>query len=628
MCDDSGQHVKQEDKFHLKFSARRMGCLYWATVLAILFVSVALRAPALRANLFADDWDHYAMEQQIYPVKVPVWDMFNWVGGEQWQRTAMLRSGRVPWWASNNVQLSVFRPLASVLTHFDYATLDGVHHPNRLHLHTLCWWILLLLGVAALMQSLFPQSIAVLSVLLYAVDDAHNEPFAWAANRSAIIALAFVVWAIFFHVRAERSQSVTQRVVVASLVAVGLAAGEHALAPLAFIPAVSMCGAGPLGPRLRPLIPLGFIVAAYLILRASLGYGIAGSGFYIDPVTEPLRYLELASTRIPVLLGELAFSLPAEWWHRGLPTNVEDTLRHFVPLRWLTDGLRVGMIATGTAGGLLTVFAIRRLRIVGARSTESALPWLLVGGLLSLVPLAGTIVLSRLTLVPALAFDAAQGYLLYAASAAVVRATSLSKRLAWAGLAALVAIVALVVPADRSRDGAHYMHGATNLERRRVEQADFGVESLEGRRVFVLSTRDFASQFSIPYVLHAMGRSMPDKATLLSPVWDAPQILTRTDEQTFELDYPSLSTRFPLFNGSVYRAEADVFRVGEEIASDDFAVRVRATVHDQPCSLTFSFNRSLDDPSLVFMVAGERQLERFSMPHVGETKIIAPADAP
>ena len=50
---------------------------------------------SMKARLLADDWEHYAIEKGVYPVKLPVWDMFNWVAGDA-ERAALRASGRLP----------------------------------------------------------------------------------------------------------------------------------------------------------------------------------------------------------------------------------------------------------------------------------------------------------------------------------------------------------------------------------------------------------------------------------------------------------------------------------------------------------------------------------------------------
>lgn len=464
----------------MRETSPRARVAYWSAVVGIVLGGMALRAPALHANLYADDWDHYAIEKELYPVKLPIWDMFHWVGREAAQRDALLESGRLPWWSSPDLQLSVFRPLASVVVHFDYATLDGAEHPWRLHVHTALWLSFLLFGVAALMGSVLPLPVAALATLLYAVDDGFIVPFAWVANRSQIIALGFVVWATFFFVRARRSGSWRLHCASALLVAVGLCAGEHALAALAYLAAAALYGPGTFGSRIRALIPLASLVATYVWVRASMGYGIAGSGYYIDPVAEPVRYLFAFRERVLVLLAELVFSIPCEWSQgAALPSFVEQTLS----LTPLGSSTPLSAEPVGLLAAVLVIAAIIWLRKSRDRYGERAIEWLVVGALMSLLPVGGVIAAGRMTPAPALGFNAFMAYLLWRSGSAAVLAASRGTRITASVVAVFVLTIALVVPARRSHHGAHYMNGMTNGERRWIEQADFGVKSLVGRHV-------------------------------------------------------------------------------------------------------------------------------------------------
>lgn len=597
---------------------------YWSTVLAIVVGSIALRAPALHANLYADDWDHYAIETNLYPVKLPIWDMFNWVGRTDAERGALLDAGRLPWWSSPNLQLSVFRPLASLLVHFDYSMLDGAHHPARLHVHTVFWWCVLLFGVAALMAAVLPLPIAALSTLLYAVDDGFIVPFAWVANRSQIIALAFVVWAMCFHVRAQHSGSWRDRGATAILIALGLCAGEHALAPLAYVVAATAYAPGSFGARVRRLLPLLVLVAVYVLARAAMGYGIAGSGFYIDPVAEPVRYLLAFRVRVAVLLADLVFSIPSEW-SQGAP--LPGYLQRALSLTAFAQQSQLNAAPVGVVAAILTCGLLLWLRTSRAGEGRRAIEWLVVGAFISLLPVGGVIAAGRMTPAPAIGFDALMAYLLWRSISIAVRASKRWARVAAAVVAIVVSTLALVVPARRSHDGAHYMNGLTNAERRWVEEADFGVKSLMGRHVLIVSALDLASQLALPYILHAAGRAMPATARLLSPRGDEPQVLTRVGPRSFELAFAQHSS-LPQFVGSVYRSDADSMHPGDRFIGTHFEVSVLETRLGQPTRVRFDFSTSLDNESLVFMVAGEKRLSRLKMPGIWEHVVIAPAGRP
>jgi hypothetical protein len=607
-------------------SSLRARLFYWGIVVAMLGVGVVVRAPALRANLYADDWDHYAIEQGIYPVALPVWDMFNWVGARDAERDALLRSGRLPWWSSHDLQLSVFRPLASLQAHFDYAVLDGAHHPGLLHAHTLLWWFALLIGFAAVVQRVLPWPLAALSSALYALDDCFIMPYVWIANRSELVALALVVWALYFQLRHLDSGSLATRCAVAALVFAALCAGEHALAPLFYLFAVTLVCRQNVGSRARTLLPVVLIIATYIVVRAMLGYGVAGSGFYIDPVAEPLRYLRACCTRIPLLLGELLFSIPCEWSY-GAPFPQTRLLLAIALPGSEMDGTSPSFVAAGVVAGAACLAALWWLRRREGQYGERAVTWLVAGALLSLLPLGGVMAQGRMTPAPAMGMDVLLAFLVWRAGSVVVTASQLWWRALALGMAVSVLYVAVYLPGRRSYDGANYMAGTSNGERHWIEDADYGVDSLAGKHVLVLSARDLASQLSIPYIVHAAGRPMPETARVLSARGDKPQLFRRISERSFELIF-AYPPRPESFTGSVYRSDADAMQVGDAFASPLFAVTVLEAASGQPMRLRFDFVRALDSPDLVFMVAERRRFTRFAVPAIGVPVVIAPAQGP
>ena len=613
----------------LEQRTQRSTGVYAAVVGVMVATSVAVREPALHAGLFADDWDQYAMVQGIYPIKLQFWDLFNWVTADDSERAALLDAGRLPWWAARNVHLGVFRPLASVLTYLDYTTLDALHHPWRMHIHSLLWWLFLVGGVATLLGTLLPLPIAAISVGLYAFDDGHIVPFAWPANRSQLVALAFIIWALWLEVLAERRGSRTLRAIAAASVALGLAAGEHALAPLTYFAGFFLLGSGTWLERARKLLPSIALVAFYICLRASLGYGVAGSGFYVDPLSEPLRYAEACLTRVPLLLGELIFSASSEWWYWGYPWQRFEWFRELTPTAfWLQPGVRVGLVSLGIVAGVLTLAAIRQLGDSDGRLGERQLRWLLIGALVSLIPLSGTIALGRMTVAPAIAFNALIAYVAWRSVRILRQRVSVRSCVAAAAVLLVVFELAVIEPVLRSRDGAHYMHGITHLERGWVEKAEYGSDDLTHNHVFVLSSRDMASQFSITYILHAAGRAMPASATLLSPMGEKAQLLSRRSENVFDIEFSTLRTRVPPMNGSVYRSEGDPLTVGDVVSMRLFDVTIMDVENGQPNHLRFVFKSSVDDLSYVFLVATEEQLARIRMPAIGESVTIPAALGP
>src|SRR5439155_6623597 len=90
--------------------------------------------------------------------------------------------------------------------------------------------------------------------------------------------------------------------------AVSLGAGESALAIVAYLAAHALwLDRGRVRERFLALAPYAVIVVAWRVLYGHLGYGVAGSGIYLDPGSQPVEFLTAAGTRLPFLLvGQLA----------------------------------------------------------------------------------------------------------------------------------------------------------------------------------------------------------------------------------------------------------------------------------------------------------------------------------
>ncbi|WP_210256268.1 hypothetical protein, partial [Rhizobium phaseoli] len=71
----------------------------------------------------------------------------------------------------------------------------------------------------------------------------------------------------------------------------------------------------PLPRRILGLALYGAPVAAYLAVRAAIGCGTRGSGFYLDPLHEPLAFLRIAPSRLAALLAQQWLTLDGDTVH-------------------------------------------------------------------------------------------------------------------------------------------------------------------------------------------------------------------------------------------------------------------------------------------------------------------------
>jgi hypothetical protein len=589
-------------------------------VLAISVGSFAMLSPALRGTLLADDWDHYAMQQHIYPVPVPAWDMFRFVGDSPDERAALLDSGRLPWWSSPDLHLAVFRPLSSLLIYADFAWIGGHGRTWLMHLHSLVWWLVLFAAVAALYRRFLPMPTAVLALLVYAVDDAHVYPVVWLANRSELVSVALVCWGIWAHVSASDSAHAFKlRAAAALMVGFGLLAGEHAIAPLSYLVAYELCrDRVPWGSALRRLLPYAGLTLAYLIWRTYLGYGVSGSAFYVDPIREPVRYLQHGLTRIPLLIGDLLLGMAAEWWYWGIPYVV--WIKDYVPLAWiefaLLQKIQVGLgaaAAIAACAGMVWSFRASR------RSARLRTQWsLLLGATLSLIPLAGTAPMTRLTVVPAIAVDALIASALWKLCAKLIRTNDPRARSLLSLAGAAVVVLHLVRPTVHCVQGARTLTNSSHLEYGWTTKAHLGDQDVPKRHVFIVSAHDMAAQYLMPYIMHAARLPVPLTSHLLSPAAENSHVLTRVADNVLDVLFPEPITNAP-FAPMVYRQAGTGFFPGQTFHNALFDVEVKLVRGVEPRQLRFTFQRPLEDSQYLFVYPTEQGIEQVRLPMVGKS---------
>jgi hypothetical protein len=148
----------------------------------------------------------------------------------------------------------------------------------------------------------------VLALALYAFDDARGPVVGWIANRNALIALALALPVIVAHDRWRRDGWQAGRWLAPAAYALSLGAGESSLAIVAYLAAHALwLDKAPWKDRIIALAPYALITLAWRVLYVKLGYGVAGSGIYLDPGSQPGAFLAAAAPRIAFLLaGQLA----------------------------------------------------------------------------------------------------------------------------------------------------------------------------------------------------------------------------------------------------------------------------------------------------------------------------------
>ena len=184
-----------------------------------------------------------------------------------------------------------------------------------MHVHTLVWFLALLLALFSLYRRLLAPGVAILALALYAWDDARGGVLSWVANRSALIAGLFGICVLIAHDKWRRDGWRPGAWLAPLLLALGLLSGEMAIATTAFLFGHALfLDQGPLVRRMARLAPYLLVVIVWQAVCTAGGYGVEASGSYVHPLHEPLAYAAKLLERAPILsLGQLT-PIAADFW--------------------------------------------------------------------------------------------------------------------------------------------------------------------------------------------------------------------------------------------------------------------------------------------------------------------------
>ena len=190
--------------------------------------------------------------------------------------------------------------------------------------------------------------------------------------------------AVLLHHDWRRGRGPLRLVMALATLTAALACAEVALGAVGYIAAYQLTldrgprqGGLSLTRRMFALAPHAVLVAAWGLIYTTIGFGARGSGMYVDPVWEPLSFIQAMVERGPILLMGQWFHAPIDLWFMLPPRG------HLV------------MTAAGLALSALLGLAFWPL----LRRRAEARFWGL-GMLLSLVPVCGVFPMDRVLLLP------------------------------------------------------------------------------------------------------------------------------------------------------------------------------------------------------------------------------------
>jgi hypothetical protein len=561
---------------------------YWLTLLAALVLAL----PTIGMGFALDDNLHLLILEGKWPLGSP-FDLFRFAGGDAEGMRRIVHEGPYPWWTLPELKIAFWRPLSSALAVLDHRLFG--RDPLGYHLHSIAWYVGLVALFGALLRRFLPGALGALALLLFAVDDAHLLPAGWLANRNAVVATTLALAGLWLHLEwreARKSWALPLSVIA---LATSLTAGETALGVFAYLLAYELLGArGTWAERLRAIAPAAVLALAYLGVYKALGYGARGSTMYLDPVGEPVRYLLAALGRVPALAGGL-LGVPVDLWA-------------------LSAGTRPVLVGVGLAGLALVGFLVRSAWPTLSEEERRHCRWLAAGAVLSLLPVASSMPMGRLLLVPSLGASVLLAVVLLHAWRSRARGWRPRGLVVAGGVLALFNLVLapLSWPALSMAIGQLSRSGEEMAIKARTE---LDAERLPQQRVVLLDTKDVGVILYTPVTWALRGESLPRAWWPLSLTQESP-VLTRTGPASLELEL--LQGRFLASEQEQsLRAPEHALSVGARVELEGMRVTVLAADAGGPTRLGFEFDVPLEDPSLVFLRFRPDGLHRFTPPPVG-----------
>jgi len=220
--------------------------------------------------------------------------------------------GTLPWWGSPDLHQAFLRYASTLTMLLDYRLWPN--HPALMHLHSLLWLSAAVLAAALLYREVLGATwIAGLAALMYALDGAHAVPAAYLANRNALIACCFGFLSLLAFVRWRKLGHRRTRWLSVLMLALSLSAGEMGLATAAYLLSYALTvDRDGIRARIMRLLPHGGVLGAWALIYRLGNFGSQGSGFYLDPLHNPLGFALSFCQRAAFLLMGQWTPIPAE----------------------------------------------------------------------------------------------------------------------------------------------------------------------------------------------------------------------------------------------------------------------------------------------------------------------------
>jgi hypothetical protein len=568
----------------------------------VALLAVALALPSLFADFYCDDQVMVLELDGVAPAAVPgPFHLYSFFTGAPSERQTFVEHGALPWWTIPGLKLSFFRPLSSGLFALDHA-LAG-HHPLPYHLHSIAWYAAAAMAASLLLRRLLPEREAAFAALLFATSPAHWMLAAWPSARHVAVSGLLAVVALILHFDAREqpgARSSFKSMAAILCAALALSACETALGVFGYVLAYEMIGRrDAFSQRLRALAPWGALLLGYAALYKGFGFGVQGSGAYIDPIAQPGTYLTLLPERLAFFLNAALLGVPSEL--SGLAPSL-------VPI----------LVAMGVTATIAFAALLKRVLRTAAPGQARTLAWLFAGALLALLPGAASIPGDRVLFLPNLAIVSGLSFVLLRGWTKGAH-TFIGALPARVGVALFGISHVVLAPLSFAFGGAQ-LASTSHAALAAASRAE--IPTGAGVNVLGIGLSDPLVGMYLQAALWTAPRPEPRPRNLfLLSMSDHAHLVTRTDERTLELQVQD-GTLLETALERVFRPPNAPLRAGDTVPLGAWSVRILDDTSGRPVRFSVTFDRSVDDPSLAFLVWRSGALRAFIPPKLGEHSLV------
>jgi hypothetical protein len=579
----------------------------WAILATIVFAAVQLPF----ASFMADDFMQLGILEGVSPCTwLGPMDVYTLADGDPAHMRTLKDSGAFQWFWNPEFKAKFFRPLSSVLLIMDHA-IFGLN-PIGYSIHNILWFACLIIASGFLMQRAVPGRISSLAIIIFSISGIHWYVVYWTAARHIIVAASIGLWSLLAYTKWREQDWKIGRIISFIGILLSLLAGETALGVLAYFFSYELLSTDDtLKQKLKNLLPFIILTVAYLIVYKSFGYGAYGGSGYLNPVTEPMRFLLAFPGRFLALAGSMIVGGHAEVWMFPSIQLYMILIAVLIIILFTILFKKVSSLSgdyTRLHPGKNENRHKRTAQFIG--SPRRGVRWMLLGSVISLIPFSAASPGARCLVVPFVGGAIVISFVLYYWWKPVRKLPGLKLRVLSTFCWLLLFIHFVFAPIQRFVGPGFAKELFANRLKSVLEKAEFNHKQ-PPEKIVLLTVPDFSIGLHSYYYRKLTREPLPESWWVLS--WEnCYHRVYRSGANSFELE---------LIDGSINRP---FLKKGTVIKLTGMEVTIlRADKNGTKC-IEFRFDRSLDDPSLQFLAWIDEGLKSIQMPPVGKS-ILLPA---